>query len=188
MFYASVCVCEMFVILPSFVFLTWDQQIWGIVPLMPIKIWKINLKKKELNVFVNCWISFCESNDLECTVCWDDLWCTWSNRFSCLCVGDVNVCERHVLVVFCSGPNDHVFVYFTDHGAPGILAFPDDDVSTSSSCIVSHVMFPVSPVMWCLQLPFDILIVYPAWAIGEPIKTFDPSLKVQVYRLQPRST
>uniref|UniRef100_A0A8C9X0Z5 legumain n=1 Tax=Sander lucioperca TaxID=283035 RepID=A0A8C9X0Z5_SANLU len=29
-----------------------------------------------------------------------------------------------------SGPNDHVFVYFTDHGAPGILAFPNDDVST----------------------------------------------------------
>uniref|UniRef100_A0A3Q3WJX2 Legumain n=1 Tax=Mola mola TaxID=94237 RepID=A0A3Q3WJX2_MOLML len=28
-----------------------------------------------------------------------------------------------------SGPNDHVFVYFTDHGAPGILAFPDDDLS-----------------------------------------------------------
>lgn len=35
---------------------------------------------------------------------------------SCLCPG--------------SGPNDHVFVYFTDHGAPGILAFPNDDVST----------------------------------------------------------
>nr|XP_043903921.1 legumain [Solea senegalensis] len=27
-----------------------------------------------------------------------------------------------------SGPNDHVFVYFTDHGAPGILAFPDDEL------------------------------------------------------------
>uniref|UniRef100_A0A672L386 Legumain-like n=1 Tax=Sinocyclocheilus grahami TaxID=75366 RepID=A0A672L386_SINGR len=27
-----------------------------------------------------------------------------------------------------SGPNDHVFVYFTDHGAPGLLAFPNDDV------------------------------------------------------------
>jgi legumain len=25
-----------------------------------------------------------------------------------------------------SGPNDHVFVNFVDHGAPGILAFPDD--------------------------------------------------------------
>lgn len=32
-------------------------------------------------------------------------------------------------VCFGSGPNDHVFVYFTDHGAPGILAFPDDEVS-----------------------------------------------------------
>nr|XP_040054697.1 legumain [Gasterosteus aculeatus aculeatus] len=28
-----------------------------------------------------------------------------------------------------SGPNDHVFVYFTDHGAPGILAFPNDDLN-----------------------------------------------------------
>lgn len=27
-----------------------------------------------------------------------------------------------------SGPNDHVFVYFTDHGAPGLLAFPNDDL------------------------------------------------------------
>ncbi|XP_013918823.1 PREDICTED: legumain [Thamnophis sirtalis] len=27
-----------------------------------------------------------------------------------------------------SGPKDHIFVYFTDHGAPGILAFPDDDL------------------------------------------------------------
>ncbi|CAG13252.1 unnamed protein product [Tetraodon nigroviridis] len=28
-----------------------------------------------------------------------------------------------------SGPNDHVFVYFADHGAPGILAFPNDDLA-----------------------------------------------------------
>lgn len=28
-----------------------------------------------------------------------------------------------------SGPNDHIFVYFTDHGAPGLLAFPDDEVT-----------------------------------------------------------
>ncbi|XP_068948802.1 legumain-like, partial [Petaurus breviceps papuanus] len=27
-----------------------------------------------------------------------------------------------------SGPQDHVFVYFTDHGAPGLLAFPNDDL------------------------------------------------------------
>lgn len=25
-----------------------------------------------------------------------------------------------------SGPSDHVFVNFVDHGAPGLLAFPDD--------------------------------------------------------------
>ncbi|MCI4376912.1 hypothetical protein PGIGA_G00193910 [Pangasianodon gigas] len=27
-----------------------------------------------------------------------------------------------------SGPDDHVFVYFTDHGAPGLLAFPDSEL------------------------------------------------------------
>ncbi|XP_077322869.1 legumain [Lithobates pipiens] len=27
-----------------------------------------------------------------------------------------------------SGPNDHVFVYFADHGAPGLLSFPNDDL------------------------------------------------------------
>lgn len=31
------------------------------------------------------------------------------------------------LVIF-SGPDDNVFVYFTDHGAPDIIAFPDDEV------------------------------------------------------------
>lgn len=30
-----------------------------------------------------------------------------------------------------SGPRDHVFVYFTDHGATGILVFPSDDVSSA---------------------------------------------------------
>ncbi|KAK2493986.1 hypothetical protein MC885_016930 [Smutsia gigantea] len=27
-----------------------------------------------------------------------------------------------------SGPRDHVFIYFTDHGAVGLLAFPNDDL------------------------------------------------------------
>lgn len=27
-----------------------------------------------------------------------------------------------------SGPNDHVFVNFVDHGAPGLLAFPSDEL------------------------------------------------------------
>ncbi|GFY44535.1 legumain [Trichonephila inaurata madagascariensis] len=30
-----------------------------------------------------------------------------------------------------SGPKDHVFVYFADHGAPGIIAFPEDELSAS---------------------------------------------------------
>ena len=27
-----------------------------------------------------------------------------------------------------SGPEDNVFVYFADHGAPGLVAFPNGDV------------------------------------------------------------
>ena len=27
-----------------------------------------------------------------------------------------------------SGPNDHVFINFVDHGAPGLLAFPDSEL------------------------------------------------------------
>lgn len=29
---------------------------------------------------------------------------------------------------YCSGPNDHVFVNFVDHGAPGLVAFPDSEL------------------------------------------------------------
>ena len=31
-------------------------------------------------------------------------------------------------LLYFSGPNDHVFVNFADHGAPGIVAFPADEV------------------------------------------------------------
>ena len=40
----------------------------------------------------------------------------------------------HFLLVFkvfyfvFSGPDDDVFVYFADHGAPGLIAFPDGAV------------------------------------------------------------
>ncbi|KAL9952689.1 hypothetical protein ACROYT_G039980 [Oculina patagonica] len=27
-----------------------------------------------------------------------------------------------------SGPNDHIFVFFTDHGAPGLIAFPESEL------------------------------------------------------------
>jgi legumain len=27
-----------------------------------------------------------------------------------------------------SGPNDHIFLYFSDHGAPGLIAFPSDEL------------------------------------------------------------
>lgn len=44
----------------------------------------------------------------------------------------------HCFLSFHSGPNDHVFVYFTDHGAPGILAFPNDDVRIFYFYFVAH--------------------------------------------------
>ena len=30
-----------------------------------------------------------------------------------------------------SGPNDHVFINFVDHGAPGLVAFPNDELHAS---------------------------------------------------------
>ncbi|KAG8514295.1 Legumain [Galemys pyrenaicus] len=38
-----------------------------------------------------------------------------------------------------SGPRDHVFVYFTDHGATGLLAFPNDDQRLSGQGVPGHV-------------------------------------------------
>ncbi|XP_075386770.1 legumain [Tenrec ecaudatus] len=40
-----------------------------------------------------------------------------------------------------SGPRDHVFVYFTDHGAPGLLAFPNDDLSVTDLNKTIHFMY-----------------------------------------------
>lgn len=42
-----------------------------------------------------------------------------------------------------SGPRDHVFVYFTDHGATGILVFPNDDVSSAYGFDCTFVSSPV---------------------------------------------
>ncbi|KAM9070373.1 legumain [Sarcophilus harrisii] len=39
-----------------------------------------------------------------------------------------------------SGPKDHVFVYFTDHGSPGLLAFPDDDLHAKDLSETIHYM------------------------------------------------
>merc|ERR1719244_2184249 len=39
-----------------------------------------------------------------------------------------------------SGPDDHVFVYFTDHGAPGILAFPDDELHVKDLLVTINYM------------------------------------------------
>ncbi|GBN11910.1 hypothetical protein AVEN_263876-1 [Araneus ventricosus] len=35
-----------------------------------------------------------------------------------------------------NGPNDHVFVYFADHGAPGLIAFPGDNAYALDSMYV----------------------------------------------------
>ena len=40
-----------------------------------------------------------------------------------------------------SGPNDHIFVYFTDHGGPGILAFPTGVVSLIDNATVIHFLW-----------------------------------------------
>lgn len=42
--------------------------------------------------------------------------------------------------VIASGPNDHVFVYFSDHGAPGLIAFPNDDLRARDLNIVLRIM------------------------------------------------
>uniref|UniRef100_A0AAX7U5U4 Legumain n=2 Tax=Astatotilapia calliptera TaxID=8154 RepID=A0AAX7U5U4_ASTCA len=51
-------------------------------------------------------------------------------NFLAVLKGDASKVKGGSGKVLKSGPNDHVFVYFTDHGAPGILAFPADEVST----------------------------------------------------------
>lgn len=40
-----------------------------------------------------------------------------------------------------SGPRDHVFVYFTDHGATGLLAFPNDDLHVKDLNHTIHYMY-----------------------------------------------
>ncbi|XP_014824313.1 PREDICTED: legumain [Poecilia mexicana] len=49
-------------------------------------------------------------------------------NFLAVLKGDASAVKGGSGKVLKSGPNDHVFVYFTDHGAPGILAFPNDDL------------------------------------------------------------
>ncbi|XP_042356042.1 legumain [Plectropomus leopardus] len=49
-------------------------------------------------------------------------------NFLAVLTGDASKVKGGSGKVLKSGPEDHVFVYFTDHGAPGILAFPNDDL------------------------------------------------------------
>ena len=41
-----------------------------------------------------------------------------------------------------SGPNDHIFVYFADHGAPGILGFGMDVLTAEDLNHVIIIEFP----------------------------------------------
>ncbi|XP_069567767.1 LOW QUALITY PROTEIN: legumain [Brachyistius frenatus] len=50
------------------------------------------------------------------------------DNFLAVLKGDSSKVEGGSGKVLKSGPNDHVFVYFTDHGAPGIVAFPNDEL------------------------------------------------------------
>ncbi|XP_049596802.1 legumain [Syngnathus scovelli] len=49
-------------------------------------------------------------------------------NFLAVLKGDASKVKGGSGKVLKSGPNDHVFVYFTDHGAPGIIAFPDGEL------------------------------------------------------------
>ena len=37
----------------------------------------------------------------------------------------------YTLFSLCSGPRDHVFINFVDHGAPGLVAFPTKELHAS---------------------------------------------------------
>ncbi|XP_061700556.1 legumain [Syngnathoides biaculeatus] len=49
-------------------------------------------------------------------------------NFLAVLKGDASKVKGGSRKVLKSGPNDHIFVYFTDHGAPGILAFPAEEL------------------------------------------------------------
>ncbi|XP_017272390.1 legumain [Kryptolebias marmoratus] len=49
-------------------------------------------------------------------------------NFLAVLTGDASKVKGGSGKVVKSGPKDNVFVYFTDHGAPGLLAFPNDEL------------------------------------------------------------
>ncbi|XP_074145754.1 legumain isoform X2 [Sminthopsis crassicaudata] len=62
-------------------------------------------------------------------------------NFLAVLKGDVEVVkDKGSGKVLKSGPKDHVFVYFTDHGGPGILSFPDDDLHVEDLKETIHYM------------------------------------------------
>ena len=74
--------------------------------------------------------------------------------------------DLHILwhmCIYCSGPKDHVFVNFVDHGGPGIIAFGSKMVIFPSfvsntwliTCLLNHMekmswlLFTILPLHWC---------------------------------------
>ncbi|XP_042145033.1 legumain-like [Ixodes scapularis] len=55
--------------------------------------------------------------------------------------------------VIASGPNDHVFVYFSDHGSPGLIVFPNDYLQATNLIRVIKLMHE--------QKAFGKLVFYP---------------------------
>ena len=49
----------------------------------------------------------------------------------------------YIRVYFLSGPNDRVFVFFADHGAPGLIGFPSSVV-----CICVSVRFCITVLVF----------------------------------------
>jgi glycosylphosphatidylinositol transamidase (GPIT) subunit GPI8 len=39
--------------------------------------------------------------------------------------------SNSILIKYLSGPNDNIFVFFSDHGAPGLIAFPEGTLHAS---------------------------------------------------------
>lgn len=48
---------------------------------------------------------------------------------------------KFYILITSSGPNDNVFVFFADHGAPGIVAFPDGSAVNQIKSIFSIIYY-----------------------------------------------
>ena len=71
------------------------------------------------------------------------------------CIYFDNTCHFKCMQCNCSGPKDNVFVYYSNHGAAGLICFPTGRfVSMSSSFLIRWYTFP-----WC-KGSFTIIDIY----------------------------